>query len=178
MNIKKNLIFLSILLSGCASLVPADPQEAKAKLASDLGIQKTAIQSVRACVFAVAPTYVKRAEFLECAYVETEKAAYIARAIKDQQRFEKTLTLPYASLGGFTLQTWGIGVSQVQLFNGAYIISFHIKSGGKESIDLPAETDKIVAVLRAKGVRELASQGKTLPIVDGGAVPIFIPVRK
>ena len=84
-----------VLLAGCTSLVPSDPAEARKKLSTDLGLDIAGVIAVHPCTFAVTPPYIRRAEFVECALVESHKGFIVARAIKDQARFEKGEILLY-----------------------------------------------------------------------------------
>ena len=96
------------LLAGCTSLVPSDPEEAKKKLAGDLRLDISGVIAVHPCTFAVTPSYVRRAEFVECAFVETDKGFIIARAIKDQALFQKEEILLFDEIDGFNLRIWGL----------------------------------------------------------------------
>lgn len=172
----KKIVIISLILSGCASLVPSDPLVAKQKLAADLELQSSEILSVRPCIFAVTPKYVRNALFFECAFVETKRTAFVARAVPKENRFEKSVVLTYSSLTGFNLRNWGLGASQLQFITESSVISVHLKSGGKESVDQPAETKRVAAILRESSVPEVESPGRVDP-ASNYSIPVFIPVR-
>lgn len=174
---RNSVLLLTTILNGCASLVPSDPQIAKKKLAADLGLVEESILAVKPCTFAVTPPTVFRAYFSECALVETATVAYIAKAIPQEGRFEKSVSLVYSTLTGFNLRNWGLGASQLQLVVDSNVVSIHLKSGGKESMDRPEESQRLAASLRSKGVPEIESRGRVDSNV-GSTIPIFIPARK
>lgn len=170
-------ILITVCLLGCASAVPADPQEARQRLATDLGIHASKILNVQPCIFAITPGYIRKAEFTECAFVQTAETAFVARVLPKSERFENTVELPYEKLKGFNLRKWGLGASQIQFMMDPSVITVHLKSGGKESMDRTEEMDKLAEFLRSKSVPEVESSGRVDPAISG-AIPIFIPARK
>lgn len=169
-------ILIAVSLFGCASVVPSDPQEAKQRLSTDLGIPASQILSIQPCIFAVTPSYIRKAEFTECAFVQTVDTAFVARAIPKAERFEKTVELPYPKIKGFNLRKWGVGASQIQFMMEPSIVTVHLKSGGKESMDRTEEIEKVAAFLRSKSVPKVESPGRVDPAISG-SFPVFIPVR-
>lgn len=170
------LYLVVISLSGCASLLPTDPSEARAKISSDLKLPAQKIESVTPCTFALTPHYVRRAQFTPCAFVVTSDAIHIARAVTNEQRFAPTLDLRYGDLRGFNLRIWGLGATQLQLLREDATVSIHLKSGGQESPDQPEEARRVAALLAARGVREVPSPGRVDPAVDT-VIPLIIPAR-
>jgi hypothetical protein len=172
------VLLFSILLAGCASMVPSDPQAARAKLARDLRVDAGSITSVIPCIFAVTAPYITRAQFTECAFVETQNELVIARALNREARFEKAIALQSSSIKGYNTRNWGLGASQLQLFTEKEVITVHLKSGGMESMDRPEETGRIAALLRARGVPSAESPGRVDQIPSGTVVaPVFVPTR-
>ena len=169
-------IFCSFLLASCATLVPGDPQAAREKLSSDLRLDPATIAAVWPCIFAVPPHYVRRAEFTECAFVQTESAFYVARVVSSEQRFVTAEVLPYSTLKGFNLRNWGLGASQLQFLKGEMVVTVALKSGGKESMDRPSETAKVAAYLRSRNVPEVESPGRVDQAVSS-TIPIIVPAR-
>jgi hypothetical protein len=165
----------ALLFAGCASLVPADPAEAKKKLAVDLGLELTEVHAVRPCAFATTPIYVRRAEFVECALVQTNQGFVVARAVKEQARFESAVVLPFPGVQGYNLRIWGLA-AQLQFVTASGVVSVHLKSGGRDSMDQQEEARKVASVLREKGVREIESPGRVDPAVNS-LIPVLIPVR-
>jgi hypothetical protein len=148
------------VLTGCTTLVPSDPQAAREQLARDLNIPANTIIEVWPCIFAVTPPVVRRAEFTECAFVQTEQAAYVARAIRSQKRFKKAVVLDYAKVRGFKLRNWGIGASQLQFMQDTYVVTVGVKVAGPETPARPAENARIAEYFRKKGVSEIESPGR------------------
>ena len=181
MGVRRTDAFLCTLLRTrpgelCDSSSERSPKAAREKLSRELQLGPTQITALWPCIFAVTPVYIRRAEFTECAFVQTDSASYVARAIPSEQRFEKVEVLSYSTLRGFNLRNWGLGASQLQFLKDGMVVTVHLKSGGRESMDQPSETAKVAAHFRSKNVPEVESPGRVDPAVSS-VIPIIIPVR-
>ena len=151
-------------LAACQSAPPVDPEQGRAAMLKDLGLDPSAVVYQDHARYAIGSGSVPTA-FRSGLYVQTQTDLYLFRHKEDGKALEQDVSFPLAKLQYATLESWMFThLKQLELGSpsGLIAVSFHDQADGMAGD--ADKTESAYAALMNAGVRGGKPAGQVWPV--------------
>lgn len=157
-------VVLVTVLAACQTVPPVDPEQERANMLKDLGIDPAAVVHQDFVRYAIGAGGAGPVAFKSGLYVQTATELYLFKHKEDGKAFEQDVALPLEKLQYATLESWSFThLKQLQLASpsGIVVLNFHNSPDAMAGDGEKAES--AYAGLMDSKVRSGAPSGRVLP---------------